>query len=69
VLDWRRRAGPLTVDALAAFVDEHRRIASARVQLGEIVGDDHAVDVRPRAAADPVAGVGRTAVLIVLDAR
>ena len=53
----RRRSGPLSVDPLPALVDEHGGIASAPVQFGEAVRDEHAARVVPRAIADAIARV------------
>ena len=40
MLDRPGRVGPLTVDALTAFVQEDGGIAAPRVQLGRVVGDE-----------------------------
>ena len=40
MLDRTRRAGPLAVDALPAFVEEQGGVTRPRMQLGEGVADD-----------------------------
>jgi hypothetical protein len=50
VLDRRRRSGPLPVDSLAVFFNEHRHIAFPCVELGEIVRHHHLVRISPRPA-------------------
>jgi len=71
MLDRRRRSGPLPVDSLAAFIDEHRRIAFPRVKLGERVRDHDLVRISPRTRADAVARVGRLIAVrhVVFDAQ
>ena len=61
-----RRAGPLPVDPLSALVDKHGGIARARVQLGEVVRDEHEVALyQDRCRCDPARAsaiaVGRVA--------
>src|SRR5687767_5458256 len=55
----RGRAGPLTVDALPALVEEERGVAVPGVELRQSVGDELPVRVVPRSGADPIAGVRR----------
>src|SRR5262249_35842196 len=51
--------GPLAVDPLAVLVDEHRGVALARVQLGEVRRNRDAGGVHPWSVADARARVGR----------
>ena len=55
----RRRSGPLAVDPLATLVKEHRGVAGARVELGEVVRHRDQIGVVPGTGADAVARVGR----------
>ena len=64
VLDGRRRSGPLTVDPLPAFVDEHRRVASARVQFVDVCRHRDACCVDPWSGADTRARIRRVVAVV-----
>src|SRR4029453_1692280 len=59
-----RGAGPLTRNALAPFVDEHRRIPGPGVQCVDILRNHDAVGVEPGTIADPAASVSSPVAVI-----